>query len=123
MKLYTVKALQILRWDTVFNTPVCHSIPISQKFPLIQIFIIDHHYDIIVYYSHCRYIAVCHPLQCARLCTESRAKLIVVMITCACMLTQSFRLFYISRLNRENRQPCHAPKEIRMEYFGWHTFW
>ena len=79
---------------------------------------------LVVFFTVDRYIAVCHPLKRANFCTESRAIIaIVVLFLCAC-LSQVFRLVYIKRIEgrRPFRHPCHAPKNIRIEYFTWHYF-
>ena len=66
-----------------------------------------------------RYIAVCHPLQRARLCTERSAKISLVVLLLLAMTSQLYLFHFISRLDRDpDKLPCHAPTDIRILYFG-----
>lgn len=76
---------------------------------------------VVVAFTCDRYVAVCHPLQRARLCTDTRAKIIVFLLLVAAMISQVFRFIYIDQLPRE--KPCHAPSNLRLTYFGIHYFW
>ena len=77
---------------------------------------------LVVAFTLDRYIAVCHPLQRARLCTETRAKVLIGVLLVVAIASQSFRFYYISYLEHRER-PCHAQAELRMEYFGIHYLW
>ena len=76
---------------------------------------------VIVAFTCDRYIAVCHPLQRARLCTETRAKAVIFILFMVAMATQTFRFYYMEKLDR--LQPCHAALNRRIVYFGIHYFW
>ena len=77
---------------------------------------------LVVCFTLDRYIAVRHPLQRSRLCTEKRAKLIIVFLLLFLMASQAFRLYYIEKLDRQSATKCHAPKKKRIEYYAVHYF-
>ena len=73
---------------------------------------------LVVCFTVDRYIAVRHPLQRSRLCTEKRAKLFILIVFIACLLTQIHKLIFIKRISRPGHNVCHAPKEIRIIYYA-----
>ena len=73
---------------------------------------------LIVCFTLDRYIAVRHPLQRSRLCTETRAKLFILAVFVFCLITQIYQLVYVEKIPKPNHNKCQAPKPIRIEYFA-----
>ncbi len=78
---------------------------------------------LIVCFTVDRYIAVCHPLKRAKLCTESGAKITMCVLVILSMTSQLYVFVYMDRVDRDNLNICHAPPELRVEYFTLRYFW
>ena len=66
---------------------------------------------LVVCFTVDRYIAVRHPLQRSRLCTEKRAKLFILIVFIACLLTQIHKLIFIKRISKPGHNVCHAQRK------------
>ena len=73
---------------------------------------------LVVCFTVDRYIAVRHPLQRSRLCTEKRAKLFILIVFIGCLTTQIHKLIFIERIERIGHKVCHAPKPMRLKYYA-----
>ena len=80
---------------------------------------------LVVCFTIDRFIAVCFPLLRVRYCTEKSAIYSIAAMFSAIMLTQAYHLYFVQRLDRlkNAHMPCHAPKELRLVYFGLNYFW
>ena len=79
---------------------------------------------LIVCFTVDRYIAVCHPLKRVRLCTERSALVAIFCVLVGAMTSQLYIFYFIVHLQRDpGEYPCHAPRDLRIEYFGWNYFW
>ena len=84
---------------------------------------------LVVCFTVDRFIAVCFPLLRVRYCTDKSAKYTIAFVLAAIMLSQSYHLVFIERLDRLQNPhvPCHAPvepdKSIRLTYLGLNYFW
>ncbi|ELU04775.1 hypothetical protein CAPTEDRAFT_186062 [Capitella teleta] len=77
---------------------------------------------LIVCFTIDRYIAVCHPLQRARLCTRSGALATLAVLMLAVCLSQIYILVLIERVPRSDANLCHAHRDQRLLYFGLYYF-
>ena len=73
---------------------------------------------LVVCFTLDRYIAVNHPLQKSRLCTERRAKLFILGVLLFSLVSNIYQLVYIEKLDRASHNKCHAPKSKRVQFFA-----
>ena len=73
---------------------------------------------LVVCFTLDRYIAVRHPLQRSRLCTERRAKVVILGVLLFSLVSNIYQLVYMEKLDRESHNKCHAPKSKRVHFFG-----
>ena len=78
---------------------------------------------LIVCFTIDRYIAVCHPLQRARLCTEKSARISILLVILGAMASQLYVFVYMDRVDRGSKSQCHASKGLRMDYFKLDIYW
>ena len=93
----------------------------------------------VVLFTVDRYIAVCHPLQRARICTATGAIITIFVLFGLAMMTQIYIFTFIDRLEQYDEQPCHVPVWFRrsnttmewmekdttdrLKYFALNYFW
>lgn len=77
---------------------------------------------LIVCFTVDRYIAVCHPLQRARLCTRTGALLSLTLVFSLACLSQSYILVLVENVDRTSAMLCHARREERLIYMGVYYF-
>ncbi len=73
---------------------------------------------LVVCFTLDRYIAVRHPLQRSRLCTETRAKVIILCVFVFALVCNIYQLVYMEKLDRVSHNKCHAPKSKRIDFFA-----
>ncbi|KAK2150468.1 hypothetical protein LSH36_404g03020 [Paralvinella palmiformis] len=78
---------------------------------------------LIVCFTIDRYIAVCHPLQRARLCTETSARVSILLVVLGAMASQLYVFAFVQRVDRHSTSHCHAPSELRIDYFKLDIYW
>ncbi len=73
---------------------------------------------LVVCFTLDRYIAVRHPLQRLRLCTETKAKVVVLCVFLFAVICNIHQLVYMEKLDRNSHNKCHAPISKRVEFFA-----
>ena len=73
---------------------------------------------LVVCFTLDRYIAVRHPLQRSRLCTERRAKVVILGVLLFSLVSNIYQLVYMEKLDRASHNKCHAPKSKRVQFFA-----
>ena len=73
---------------------------------------------LVVCFTLDRYIAVRHPLQRSRLCTERRTKVVILCVFLFSLVSNIYQLVYMEKLDRSSHNKCHAPKSKRVVFFA-----